>query len=170
MESSNREFAKRLWGFLHKHDDPRGIESWLSRHPEAQTVLGEYLYGALTRMPALNSQAEYVLRERLAEWAISSPQVACPCSTWTDDERLGLGYETATLSEDWFADLKSRTPWLALVSCKRCGQHWYMATDTEDDDLYFLRLSPVQVHGILYSDTWPTRFDDLENVWPEEKP
>jgi hypothetical protein len=65
--------------------------------------------------------------------------------------------------------LKQRNPWLSLARCKECGQAWYVATDTVDDDYRMLRLTDEQAQDILQNDKWPIVFDDYENVWPDKK-
>ena len=76
----------------------------------------------------------------------------------------------ADVADDWFKYLKARNPWLDLVVCRRCGQHWYLATDTVDDERVFMKLSDREVGDILTSDKWPTMFDTVANVWPESSP
>ncbi len=81
---------------------------------------------------------------------------------------MGLAYETADLLEKSFALECQRNEWLRLVRCLGCGQAWYVAVDTVDDDYYFLRLSAEQLLSIRERDVWPTDFDDFVNVWPTE--
>ena len=168
MEANDREFIRRFWGLLHLYQDPGGIEGWLMRHPEYRARLGEDLYEALVRFPRPNTQADFDLRDRLEAWSVSTMIAGCPCSTWADDQEVVMNLGTATLS-DWFTSLRARTPWLELVTCKRCGQHWFMATDTVDDVYFFLKLDPKQVDDILNHDSWPSRFDAVRNVWPGPK-
>ena len=67
-----------------------------------------------------------------------------------------------------FTILKKRTPWLDLVRCKHCDRHWYIATDTVDDDFHVLLLSQEQVDAILEKGIWPTTFDGWDHVWPDQ--
>jgi len=69
----------------------------------------------------------------------------CVCSLWADHQQIGLGSETADLLERNFAIEGQRNEWLELVRCIGCGQAWYVAIDTVDDDYYFLRLSTEQL-------------------------
>jgi hypothetical protein len=92
----------------------------------------------------------------------------CVCALWADHQRIGLGYETADLLESNFAVERQRNEWLRLVRCAGCGQAWYVAIDTVDDDYHFLRLSTEQLSSINERDVWPPDFDNFVNVWPTE--
>ena len=91
----------------------------------------------------------------------------CVCAVWSDRQTIPLGSETADLLETDFALERERNPWLRLMACKGCGQPWYVAVDTVDDDYYFLRLAPLAVEAIVDRDTWPVDYDDFVNVWPD---
>ena len=92
------------------------------------------------------------------------PQI-CICTDWPDRQIIGLGSETATLLEDHFEVLRDRSPWLHQVKSRGCGQNWYAAVDTVDDDYYFRRLNGAETVAIS-NGTWPADFDDFVNVWP----
>jgi hypothetical protein len=66
-----------------------------------------------------------------------------------------------------FEGLQDRNPWLRLVRCRECGQQWYLAIDTVDDDHYFLRLNGDQIRAIVDHGQWPTDYDEFVNVWPD---
>ena len=65
-----------------------------------------------------------------------------------------------------FTSLASRNEWLRLASCNGCGQPWYIAIDTVDDDYYFRRLTAVEVDSIMNRSEYPIDFDNFVNVWP----
>jgi hypothetical protein len=90
----------------------------------------------------------------------------CVCVAWSDRQRIPLGSETTDLLETDFVLERERNPWLGLVACKGCGQRWYVAIDTVDDDYYFLRLPLASVEAILNGKAWPNDYDDFVNVWP----
>ncbi len=93
----------------------------------------------------------------------------CECRAWADDQRIGLGGDTAP--DDWyyprFKVLVQRTPWLDLVECVHCGQKWYAAVDTVDDWYYFHRLTDTAA-DLARADKWPSVFDSIEALWPDE--
>jgi hypothetical protein len=93
---------------------------------------------------------------------------SCICSDWPDRTIINLGSETATLLDDHFDRLRDRSPWIYLVKCRGCQQHWYAAVDTVDDDYYFRRLSSAEVDCIVERNEWPADFDNVVNVWPLE--
>jgi hypothetical protein len=94
----------------------------------------------------------------------------CACAELRDREKLGLGWDVlgGGLEELGYETLRTRTPWLDLVRCTRCGQHWYVATDTVNADVYMQRLTPAEVSDTLDRDKWPTYFDSLKQVGLEE--
>ncbi|HEY6070798.1 MAG TPA: hypothetical protein VIU85_05420 [Chthoniobacterales bacterium] len=93
----------------------------------------------------------------------------CECLTIEDREKLPWSApleeipELATLSV-----VRSCTPWLHLEHCRVCGQYWFIAEDTVDDDIYFHRLSSEEARNIIERDQWPTTFDSKEAVWPDQ--
>ena len=93
----------------------------------------------------------------------------CHCAAWKDRVRINLGAETAGLLEADFDVLRDRNPWLHLARCKGCGQHWYAAVDTVDDEYYFRRLSAPELAGVVERGEWPADYDGFVNVWPMEE-
>jgi hypothetical protein len=96
---------------------------------------------------------------------MSKPSDTCICAQWPDRQIINLGSETATLLDDHFDRLAEQSPWIYLVRCRGCGQRWYAAVDTVDDDYYFRRLGGDEVAAIS-DGTWPSDFDQFVNVWP----
>jgi hypothetical protein len=90
----------------------------------------------------------------------------CACADLKDREKLSLGWDVlgGGLEELGYETVRTRTPWLDLVRCTRCGQYWYAATDTVDDDVYLQRLTVVEARDILERAAWPTYFDSLRHV------
>ena len=76
------------------------------------------------------------------------PQRGCICAEWPDRRIIPLGSETADFLDDEFVRVRERNPWLHLVHCRSCGQPWYAAVDTVDDDLYFRRVSRPEATAI----------------------
>jgi hypothetical protein len=92
----------------------------------------------------------------------------CACPLMLDRQRLPLGFEfLPERFQEVFKELAERTPWLTLSRCRRCGQNWYVACDTVDDDWYFQRLDVAAAERALASKQWPDTFDGWVNVWPE---
>lgn len=100
----------------------------------------------------------------------SSTREGCVCSGWSDHQVIPLGFDTAHILKTHFLLDRERNPWLRLVRCAACGQEWYVAIDTIDDDQYFLRLSAAQLAAIKERNEWPTDYDDFVNVWPDRGP
>ena len=94
---------------------------------------------------------------------------SCECASWSDLWQVPLGYET--IPDEWYSPrftiLLRRTPWLELVQCPQCGQHWYAGIDTEDDSYYFCRLSEQAAEAARKGD-WPAVFDDIDALWPDQ--
>ena len=90
----------------------------------------------------------------------------CACADLKDLEKLAMGWDVlgAGVTEYGYEELTARTPWLDLARCTRCGQHWYVATDTDDADLYMRRLTPEEARSIVENGVWPTYFDKLKHV------
>jgi hypothetical protein len=95
-----------------------------------------------------------------------SRQGGCVCVAWSDRQKIPLGSETADLLATDFVLERERNPWLRLLACNGCGQRWYVAVDTVDDDYYFLRMSAASVEAVLADSVWPDDYDEFINVWP----
>jgi hypothetical protein len=92
----------------------------------------------------------------------------CACAGLGERAKLGLGWDLfGGLALYGFVSLRSRTPWLELVRCTRCGRYWYLASDTVEADALMQRLSGEQVDRIIERNDWPVTFDEMPNVWPE---
>jgi hypothetical protein len=93
----------------------------------------------------------------------------CACADLHSRQKLSLGFHVlgGGLEELGYETVRSRTPWLDLVRCTRCAQHWYVATDTVDDDVYMQRLTLTEAKQILEG-TWPTYFDSMKHVGMEK--
>ena len=94
----------------------------------------------------------------------------CACAEVKDGYRYVLGFDVLAggLAELGYETLRERTPWLDLVRCTRCGQHWYVATDTVDDDVYMRRVTLAEAIDIVESAKWPSHFDSMKHVGMEE--
>jgi hypothetical protein len=93
-------------------------------------------------------------------------RIGCQCSALGDRVRINLGAETTDLLRASFDTLRDRNAWLHLARCQDCGQHWYAAVDTVDDDYYFRRLSAAEVTAVVERNEWPADYDGFVNVWP----
>jgi hypothetical protein len=94
----------------------------------------------------------------------------CACTQIRDGHRYVLGFDVlgGGLAELGYETLRERTPWLNLVRCTRCGQRWYVATDTVDDDVYMRRLTSAEAGEILENGVWPKHFDSMKHVGMEK--
>jgi hypothetical protein len=94
----------------------------------------------------------------------------CVCAEVKDGQRYVLGFDVlgGGLAELGYETLRERTPWLDLVRCTRCGQHWYVATDTVDDDVYMRRVTLAEAMDIVENAKWPTHFDSMKHVGMEK--
>jgi len=155
-----------LAAFARGSVSPEQFEPWLYQAKGLELILGADLHLTAISTDFRSSAAVNSLRASTAAWFEGAYASICPCSTWPDSYQCGLGYDTSDLVPERFNTVRQRNPWLELVRCNGCGQHWYLATDTVDDDFYFRRLSDQQVSDILEANQWPTEFDDVKNVWP----
>ena len=80
-----------------------------------------------------------------------------------------MGFDTPSDLLKRFETVCERTPWLLLGRCRTCGESWYIAVDTVDDDYYFHRLSAEATRRVEHEGTWPTDFDSMENCWPLDR-
>jgi hypothetical protein len=153
--------------FVRRDESTYGVlVEWLPTTPAAADLLGPDLYRAARATRWDDDPAVHALRRRI--WAQLEPSETphCLCSEWRDRVRVNLGSDTVDLLSSDFEVVRPRNPWIDLVRCATCGQPWYAAVDTVDDDYYLRRLSDTEVSGIVERDEWPRDYDDFANVWP----
>jgi hypothetical protein len=157
----------RLWRFARGETSTADFERWLYATPELESLLGPQLYLPLIAEDYRDVGGVHDLRRALPALLDAIDPRACECLTWRDNERVPLGYETRPeIFLGQLDVLRERTPWLDAVRCRACGQAWYLAVDTRDDDYYLQRLSEDELTAALDRDEWPSTFDGLEAVWP----
>jgi hypothetical protein len=159
---------EQLWKFARGDTPSLQFELWLYSLPELETFLGSDLYLELISFNFKNEKAVSELRYRIKFWLDNNISRSCDCITWHDREKIPLGSDNINLLDN-FQTLKERTPWLELMCCLNCGQYWYVAIDSVDDDYYLLRLDKEISLEILEKDNWPTCFDSNKNFWPDQK-
>jgi hypothetical protein len=157
-----------IWSLVRGDLNAGDFERWVYASEQLEEFLGTETYLEVLSAGYRNEYDILDLKRILRKWLEANTRRNCDCITWKDDQIIPLGYETRPdLFLLNFAVLKERNPWLELVRCQECGQGWYVATDTRDDEYSLLRLTEGQIDEIVLHDKWPTVFDDLKNVWPD---
>ena len=168
MIRPDRPTRQVLARFVRRMESPHAIlKQWLPSMPDAESILGAELYRDALRTLPENARDVYELRRRIWE-RLEPDKPACLCREWPDRQRIGLGSATVDLLNEDFETLRDRNPWIHLVRCRVCGQHWHAAVDTVEDDYYFRRLSAQEVGQLETTGAWPIDFDDFQNVWPQQ--
>ena len=155
-----------MWSFLRGDTSAENFEKFVYTNESIEGVVGKRKYLELLSAGYRDEKDIIELKQTLKIWLEANCVRTCACITWSQKQTLPLGFDTVDLMNA-FEDLKKRNPWLELVRCRICGQAWYLATDTVEDDYHLLRLTDGQVNEIISLDKWPTLFDDFQNVWPD---
>jgi hypothetical protein len=161
------DIVQELCEFLRLSRPPTEFEQWLYDTPGLDELLGSDRYLNAINTDFRDQRAVSDLRFGLQRWLNETSPPKCLCLLWPDSYSCVFGSESYRYIPDQFEVLKDRTPWLQLARCRGCGQSWYVATDTVDDDLYFVRLTDSATSDILNHNVWPHHFDKLQNVWLE---
>jgi len=145
------------------------FERFAHNSPDLERVLGRTAYLDLLGTDFADQRSVALARDSLAtQLAVVDPQV-CDCASLRNDVRLPMGYDTGV---EWFSKhfvvLARQSPWLEHVRCTSCGTHWYVGSDTVDDDYYFHRMTDEDVTAVA-AGRWPTTFDSLAAVWPDKE-
>jgi hypothetical protein len=159
---------RALWSFVRGDTTARSFEEWVYAAPDLEENCGKDLHLDLLSCDYSDPIAVQALQRTLeTRLELRSP---CRCAKWRDHDRIPMNLDN--LPDDVLAEfdvLKRRTPWLDLARCRTCGDHWYIAVDTVDDEFLVLRLSQEAVTAILEHDDWPDNYDGLDHVWPDTK-
>jgi hypothetical protein len=163
--ASMSETTDVLWRFVRRDLTAPEFEQWLYQSPELERLLGHERYLELLSADYRDPTVVHATRLHLRSWLLPAKEYACSCVEWQTRQMLPMRAETANLLEEEFRTRRERTPCLKLVECQQCGQHWYVAVDTIDDDFSFLRLDTAAAAAIRERDEWPTDFDGFAHVW-----
>jgi hypothetical protein len=149
-----------MWQFVAGKLPVGEFETWCYQTPELEGVLGKDRYLDLISTRFDEVQGVLTLKNTLYEWLRQRGYPTCECFLWGMLKKLSLcGEWTCEEVESRLELLLQRTNWLELRRCRRCGQAWYVACDTVDDDWYFKRLSEEDVAKVLREGKWPDDFD-----------
>ena len=164
------ELIPVIWRFIRGNLAVNEFEQWVYKTPEIEKLLGNSLYFDLL---VCNYQEKGQIWEIKKKLQIAIDRIylrKCKCITWKDDQKVPISADTGweSISED-FTVLVNRTPWLQLSRCKNCGQYWYVASDTFDDDYYLYRLGDEEAAEITQKGIWPAVFDLMKVAWPDQK-
>ena len=167
--------AEQICRFIRYDDSVADFEQWLySQYENAviENLLGkEVLFSAL-ETDFRDRHEVYRLRKQLRARLDAVIPWKCRCRYWRDQEKLVIGFDPEsdnTLPLDGFLSrfslISRQTPWLLSVCCSNCGQYWYIAVDTIDDDYHLQRITAEEAEATK-TGVWSSTFDRLEAVWP----
>ena len=168
--------VETIWRFIRSEESPQDFEQWLYENHEDPVIvvlLGEKLLLKAIETNFADRDQVWQCRAALRSALEKTFPGKCSCLIWRDNERLPLGFSIEAQRTESFEEFKSRfhiiknrTPWLFAGRCRECGQGWYVAVDTVDDDYHLMRLSPSKATDITVGH-WPAIFDKLDHVWPD---
>jgi hypothetical protein len=156
-----------IWRWIRREMDDQSFESWVYRSEALAPAVGHEVYSQLIELDYRDDYAKLQLRDSLARsLARACP---CPCPLFRDQQYLPLSRITSEVLGRYYKELRERTPWLHLLECIH-GHHWYQATDSVDDEGWYLqRLTRSEARAIADHDEWPRTFDRVQYVWPQEQ-
>jgi hypothetical protein len=168
--SSMPERQQILWRFVYDNMGVADFEKWVYATKELEAAFDSNLYFRLLETNYHDQLQIHELKKSLEDWLNTFYPLVCDCLAWKDYQVIPIvGEDKAPqIFLTKFKELKKRTPWIALVTCVSCGQLWYLAIDTTNDDYYLQRLSASDVEKIE-KDSWPTVFDNLEPAWLDDE-
>lgn len=160
------EWAETMWRFLRRDMPTTEFEQWVHITSYLEPLMSPRLYWRILDTNYRDRMEVEALSKDLRAWLESEYPRSCSCLTWMDTQTFPMGGDT-TIDHaiEQFEEIKARTPWIDLVRCKECGQAWYLAKDTREDDYHLRRLTESEVQAIG-SGIWPTTFDHMEALWP----
>jgi hypothetical protein len=149
-----------LWQFVRGSLTTLEFEAWCYQSCELERCLGKDLHLDVIATYFDEPGKVKALREVLHDWLSRKGYPTCDCLLWGSLKKLTLGCEwSPERVDERFELVRRRTNWLELRNCRRCGEAWYVACDTVDDDWYFRRMAEEDVARVLRSDEWPLEFD-----------
>jgi hypothetical protein len=163
------DWQKMIWLFLRGDLPTAEFEAWVYAQDDLKSWLDSEFYLRILDLDYGDPRQVEELRHQLQIYIEEHFTYGCKCHTWKDVQIIPISYGTRPdIFMAQFETIKRHTPWLKLVSCKSCGQAWYLAADTENDDYHLHRLSASSVEAIGQGN-WPDDFKGNEIFWPSQE-
>lgn len=157
-----------LWQFISEDLSTSEFERWLYSNDNLENILGKdfYLEVIATDFRCIKYQIPS-LKKKLKEFLLQKFPIDCECITRRNLDIADLGSAEAK----WLHTLeeikkygKSRR-WLSLDFCKKCSQHWLVAAEERQNDIYcYKRLTKLEAENVIQRNEWPSYFESLEKL------
>lgn len=156
-----------IWQFVRGDMAPAEFEKWVYAAPELEGRLGHDLYLDAISLDYSRKKAVYEIRTSLKSYARNASNLRCECVTLRDLTDVGMGEGDDIVLRTLELRARRGAPlwWLSGYQCIECDQWWLVASESRQNDVYFLkRLSLEQGQQILEKQQWPKDFDSFEHL------
>jgi hypothetical protein len=168
MNNRDNKDLQLLWQFISEDLSTAEFESWLYDNDNLENILGKDLYLEAIATDFRCSKYQIPsLKEKLKEFLLQKFPLDCECITRRDLDIADLGSAKA----DWLHTLEELKRygesrwWLSLEFCKKCSQHWLVAQEERQNDIYcYKRLTKPEAENIIQQNEWPSYFESLEEL------
>lgn len=164
--SENDADTEALWRFVRGDTSPRAFEQWVCTTPDLEGELGARLY-----MQAISAAYDHpdkvdAVRKEIESFLVTCRPAACACLEMRDLHVVMMG-DHERLFRTLVEVKRHGAPlwWLGIERCTACGQHWLVAAEERQNDVYCLRrMSGDEAVRALAGGGWPADFHRYETL------
>jgi hypothetical protein len=154
-----------IWEFVRGDLPTADFERRIYEDATLEGRLGAELYLEVVGTDFRSGDAVWKLKERLAAFLRESDPRGCRCVELKDLAVVDMGEESeaALRTLDPAAERGAPRWWLSLRRCAACGQHWLVAAESRQNDVFCLRrVDGATAARVVAGGAWPGDFDAYE--------
>jgi hypothetical protein len=129
--------------------------------------LGHELYLEVVSTDFRSGDATHKLKRKLAEFQRRRRPLACRCIELKNAAVVDMGEESDRVFRTLRQVAERGAPywWLFLSRCEECGQHWLVAEESRQNDVFcMLRLEEGAAMRVVADGVWPPDLDKYETL------
>jgi len=156
-----------IWEFIRGDLPTADFESLAYTDAMLEEHLGHELHLEVVSSDFRSGDATYVLKQKLAAFQRRRHPQRCLCVELRDLAVVDMGEESDRVFCTLRQVAKRGEPhwWLYLSRCEECGQHWLVAEESRQNDVFcMLRLDEGAAARIVADVVWPADFDKYESL------
>ncbi len=158
--------ADILWKFVRGDLSIGEFEQFVYGTPQLRDYLGTDLHFKLIENDYKNKDATFQLKQSLAAHQRAAHPAECKCIELQDLAVIDMGSHEAVFQTLNEVALRGQPYWwLYLSVCGKCSQHWLVAQEERQNDIFCLqRLDLKTARRVIDQGIWPSTFDRYEDL------
>ena len=158
--------TESLWRFVRGDTPPAAFEQWVCATPALESELGPALFMQAISASYGKPYEVDAVRRQIESFLVTCRAAPCACLEMRDLHVVMMG-EHDRLFRTLVEVKRHGEPlwWLDIERCAECRQHWLVAAEERQNDVFCLRrLSEAEAERVLSGGPWPTDFHRYERL------